>query len=84
MNAFGSQPTKWVDLYRLLGLKGSLNESELDLLRQRSLEARREKAKRGELLIASSVDYRKGELRLEKDPDWRVQERSQLALASRP
>ncbi|MGF6813062.1 DNA invertase Pin-like site-specific DNA recombinase [Paraburkholderia sp. Clong3] len=31
----------------LLGLKGSLNEYELDLLRQRSLEARREKAKRG-------------------------------------
>jgi DNA invertase Pin-like site-specific DNA recombinase len=28
----------------LLGLKGSLNEYELDLLRQRSVEARREKA----------------------------------------
>jgi len=35
----------------LLGLKGSLNEYELDLLRQRSVEARREKARRGELLI---------------------------------
>ena len=31
----------------LLGLKGSLNEYELDLLRQRSVEARREKARRG-------------------------------------
>ena len=31
----------------LLGLKGSLNEYELELLRQRSLEARREMAKRG-------------------------------------
>src|SRR5947209_19372786 len=30
----------------LLGLKGSLNEYELDLLRQRSLEARRDMAKR--------------------------------------
>jgi len=30
----------------LLGLKGSLNEYELDLLRQRSLEARRAKARR--------------------------------------
>src|SRR5258708_30243033 len=30
----------------LLGLKGSLNEYELDLLRQRSVEARREKARR--------------------------------------
>src|SRR3979409_1404464 len=31
----------------LLGLKGSLNEYELDLLRQRSLSARHEKARRG-------------------------------------
>ena len=38
----------------LLGLKGSLNEYELDLLRQRSVEARREKAKRGELLIVKA------------------------------
>jgi DNA invertase Pin-like site-specific DNA recombinase len=58
----------------LLGLKGSLNEYELDLLRQRSVEARREKARRGELLIVSPVGYRKGEQRLEKDPDRRVQE----------
>jgi DNA invertase Pin-like site-specific DNA recombinase len=59
----------------LLGLKGSLNEYELDLLRQRSLEARREKAKRGELIVAAPVGYRKTEdQRLEKDPDLRVQE----------
>jgi DNA invertase Pin-like site-specific DNA recombinase len=31
-----------------VGLKGSLNEYELDLLRQRSLEGRQAKAKRGE------------------------------------
>jgi DNA invertase Pin-like site-specific DNA recombinase len=37
----------------LLGLKVSLNEYELHLLRQRSLEARHEKAKRGELLITA-------------------------------
>ena len=36
----------------LLGLKGSLNEYELDLLRQRSLEARRAKAWRGELIVS--------------------------------
>jgi len=52
----------------LLGLKGSLNEYELDLLRQRSLEARREKAKRGELIVAAPVGYLKAEQRLEKDP----------------
>ena len=50
----------------LLGLKGSLNEYELDLLRQRSVEARREKARRGELLVACPVGYVKGERRLEK------------------
>ena len=58
----------------LLGLKGSLNEYELDLLRQRSVEARREKARRGELLVVAPVGYVKGEGRLEKDPDRRVQE----------
>src|SRR5205823_311479 len=53
----------------LLGLKGSLNEYELDLLRQRSVEARREKARRGELIVASPAGYVKSEeARLEKDP----------------
>lgn len=59
----------------LLGLKGSLNEYELDLLRHRSQEARRQKAARGELLIAAPVGYIKtADQRLEKDPDGRVQE----------
>jgi DNA invertase Pin-like site-specific DNA recombinase len=59
----------------LLGLKGSLNEYELDLLRQRSVEARRAKAQRGELLVAAAVGYLKTEaLHVEKDPDRRVQE----------
>ena len=64
----------------LLGLKNSLNEYELDLLRQRSVEARREKARRGELLVVSPVGYRKGERHLEKDPDRRVQEAVQLVF----
>jgi hypothetical protein len=38
------------------------------------VEARREKAKRGELIVASPAGYIKGENRLEKDPDVRVQE----------
>lgn len=59
----------------LLGLKGSLNEYELDLLRQRSVEARREKARRGELIQTTPVGYIKTEdQRLEKDPDLRVQQ----------
>jgi hypothetical protein len=56
-------------------LKGSLNEYELDLLRQRSVEARYAKARRGALLQAVPVGYVKTEdQRLEKDPDRRVQE----------
>jgi len=66
----------------LLGLKGSLNEYELDLLRQRSLEARRAKAKRGELIVIAPVGFRKtDEPRLEKDPDRRVQEAIRLVFA---
>jgi DNA invertase Pin-like site-specific DNA recombinase len=44
----------------LLGLKGSLNEYELDLLRQRSLSARYEKARRGELVVSAPVGFVKG------------------------
>jgi len=57
----------------LLGLKGSLNEYELDLLRQRSLSARYAKARRGELVVAAPVGFVKAGGRYEKDPDRRVQ-----------
>src|SRR3990170_2527115 len=58
----------------LLGLKGSLNEYELDLLRQRSLSARHAKARRGELIVAAPIGFVKAQDRYEKDPDRRVQE----------
>jgi DNA invertase Pin-like site-specific DNA recombinase len=58
----------------LLGLKGSLNEYELDLLRQRSLSARYEKARRGELVVSAPVGFVKAGDRYEKVPDRRVQE----------
>jgi len=64
----------------LLGLKGSLNEYELDLLRQRSLSARYEKARRGELVVAAPVGFVKTGDRLEKDPDRRVQEAIRLVF----
>lgn len=58
----------------LLGLKGSMSEYELDLLRQRSLEARRQMAARGELVVLAPVGYLKTpNQKLEKDPDRRVQ-----------
>ena len=63
----------------LLGLKGSLNEYELDLLPQRSLSARYEKARRGELVAAPVGFVRAGD-RLEKDPDRRVQEAIRLVF----
>jgi DNA invertase Pin-like site-specific DNA recombinase len=47
----------------LLGLKGSLNEYKLDLLRQRSLAARYEKARRGELVVRAPVGFVKAKRR---------------------
>jgi DNA invertase Pin-like site-specific DNA recombinase len=68
-------PRQSNDRLLLVGLKGSLNEYELDLLRQRSVEARREKARRGELIVVAPVGYLRGEEPLlMKDPDRRVQE----------
>ena len=60
--------------------KGSLNEYELDLLRQRSLSARYEKARRGELVVAAPVGFVKAGDRYEKDPDRRVQEAIKLVF----
>ena len=42
----------------LLGLKGTMSEFELNLLRQRSLEAIRQKARRGELQFRLPVGFR--------------------------
>lgn len=64
----------------LLGLKGSLNEYELDLLRLRSQEARQEKARRGELLVAVPVGYDKNNGSIEKTPDLRVQKAIHLVF----
>ena len=64
----------------LLGLKGSLNEYELDLLRQRSLSARYERARRGELVVAAPVGFVKAGDRYENDPDRRVQEAIKLVF----
>jgi DNA invertase Pin-like site-specific DNA recombinase len=65
----------------LLGLKGNLSEYEIDLLRQRSLEARWAKARRGDLVIQAPVGYIKtADQRLEKDPDRRVQRAIELVF----
>jgi DNA invertase Pin-like site-specific DNA recombinase/predicted DNA-binding transcriptional regulator AlpA len=65
----------------LLGLKGTLNEYELELLRLRADEARQAKAKRGELSLRPPVGYVQAEGgRLEKTPDLRVQEAVHLVF----
>jgi hypothetical protein len=49
-------------------------------LRQRSLSARYEKARRGELVVAAPVGFVKAGDRYEKDPDRRVQEAIKLVF----
>jgi excisionase family DNA binding protein len=59
----------------LLGMKGTMSEMELSILRQRSLEALRQKARRGELFVNVAVGYvRVRHDRIAVDPDLRVRE----------
>ena len=59
----------------LLGMKGTMSEMELSVFRQRSAEALKQKARRGELLLTLAVGYVKAEdARIEKDPDLGVQD----------
>lgn len=64
----------------LLGLKGSMNEYELDLLRLRSVEARYEKASRGEYFTKLPAGFVNRDGRLELDPDARVQQAIKLVF----
>ena len=59
----------------LLGMKGTMSELELSLLRARSMEALKQKARRGELFFTVAVGYVKvGHDKIELDPDLRVRE----------
>ena len=59
----------------LLGMKGTMSEMELSILRQRSLEALRQKARRGELFLNVAVGYVKVRHdRIARDPDLRIRE----------
>lgn len=59
----------------LLGLKGTMSEFELGLLRQRAQEAYREKAHRGEVMTRVPVGFvRKGDNGIEMTPDRQVQQ----------
>lgn len=65
----------------LLGLKGTMSEYELSLLRQRGLAARDSKASRGELRFALPPGYCWNALgRIEMDPDERIVEAIRLVF----
>jgi len=66
----------------LLGMKGTMSELELSILRQRSLEALRQKARRGELFLTVAIGYVKiRHDRIAIDPDLRVREAIALVFA---
>ena len=66
----------------LLGMKGTMSEMELSVLRQRSLEALKQKARRGELFMTIAIGYvRIGNNRIEKAPDRRIVEALDLVFA---
>src|SRR5271166_4388069 len=66
----------------LLGMKGTMSELELSILRQRSLEALRQKARRGELFLTVAIGYVKVRHdRIVMDPDLRVREAIALVFS---
>jgi DNA invertase Pin-like site-specific DNA recombinase len=66
----------------LLGMKGTFSELELSLLRQRSLEALRLKAGRGDLHTTVAIGYlRSADDRIEMDPDHRIREALTLVFS---
>src|ERR1700723_2937210 len=63
----------------LLGMKGTMSEMEVSVFRQRSIEAIKQKARRGEYFSTVGVGYVKCEGdRIDKDPDRRVREAMSL------
>jgi len=65
----------------LLGMKGTFSELELSTLRQRSQEALRLKAARGDLHTVVAIGYRRGaDDRLEQDPDRRIHQTLSLVF----
>lgn len=65
----------------LLGMKGTMSEMELSVFRQRSMQAMKQKARRGELFLTVAVGYVKaGRDSIEKAADRRAQEAIELVF----
>lgn len=59
----------------LLGLKGTMSEFEIGMLRQRAQEAYRQKVQRGEVMTMVPIGYERcGETGIELTPDRQIQE----------
>jgi DNA invertase Pin-like site-specific DNA recombinase len=66
----------------LLGIRGTMSEFELSLIRQRSLEARQQKARRGELQFPLPVGLCwSASGKIDRDPDQRVQQGIELVFS---
>ena len=64
----------------LLGMKGTLSEMEISLFRQRSQEAMKQKAARGEFYSSVAIGYLVNGKQLEKEPNQRVQQAINLVF----
>jgi DNA invertase Pin-like site-specific DNA recombinase len=65
----------------LLGMKGTMSELELSLVRQRSQEALKQKARRGALFLGVAAGFVKTSRdRIEKDPDSRIRDALDLVF----
>src|SRR6202140_681469 len=77
----GVYDPKLVNDRLLLGMKGTFSELELSILRQRSQEALRLKAARGDLHTTVAIGFgRSADDRLEQDPDLRIREALSLVF----
>ena len=66
----------------VLGMKGTMSEMEVSIFRQRSIEAMKQKARRGELFLTVAVGYVKtGDDRIEMSPDRRVRDAIALVFS---
>jgi DNA invertase Pin-like site-specific DNA recombinase len=78
----GAHDPRLVNDRLLLGLKGTMSEYELSLMRQRGLAARDSKAQRGEFRFVLPPGFCWGEAgKIEIDPDERVAEAVRLVFA---